>query len=101
MGEEQVHQIIDLLVAEVEERLNEREITIELTDAARDWLTKEGYDRVYGARPLKRAVQRFVEGPLARAIIAGEYAEGDLIAVDAAEDRLTFTKVESVAKLAS
>ena len=98
---EQVNRIIGLLVAGVEERLAEREITIALTDAAKNWLAEKGYDPVYGARPLKRAVQRYVEDPLARAIIAGRHSRGDRITVDAAEDGLTFAKAETAAKLAS
>ena len=98
---EQVNWIIGLLVAGVEERLAEREITIALTDAAKNWLAEKGYDPVYGARPLKREVQRYVEDPLARAIIAGRHSRGDRITVDAAEDGLTFAKAETAAKLAS
>ena len=98
---EQVNRIIGLLVAGVEERLAAREITIALTDAAKNWLAEKGYDPVYGARPLKRAVQRYVEDPLARAIIAGRHSRGDRITVDAAEDGLTFAKAETAAKLAS
>ena len=98
---EQVNRIIGLLVAGVEERLAEREITIALTDAAKNWLAEKGYDPVYGARPLKREVQRYVEDPLARAIIAGRHSRGDRITVDAAEDGLTFAKAETAAKLAS
>ena len=101
LTQQQVRRIIGILVAEVEERLSERGISIALTRAAEDWLASKGYDRVYGARPLRRAIQRFLEGPLARAIIAGEYAEGDEIIVDADEDRLTFARAGSVAKLAS
>ncbi len=98
---EQVNRIIGLLVAGVEERLAEREITIALTDAAKNWLAEKGYDPVYGARPLRREVQRYVEDPLARAIIAGRHSRGDRITVDAAEDGLTFAKAETAAKLAS
>ena len=98
---EQVNWIVELLVAGVEERLAGREITIALTDAAKNWLAEKGYDPVYGARPLKRAGQRYVEDPLARAIIAGRHSRGDRITVDAPEDGLTFAKAEAVARLAS
>ena len=101
LTQEQIHWIVDLLVAEVEERISEREMSIALTDEAKDWLVRKGYDRVFGARPLKRAVQRYVEDPVARAIIAGRYSRGDRIAADASEDGLTFAKAEIPAKLAS
>ncbi|MXW30721.1 MAG: hypothetical protein F4Z88_08390, partial [Chloroflexi bacterium] len=89
---EELHEIIDLMVRHVQERLAERSIAIHLTDAAKDWLEDEGFDPVYGARPLRRAVERHVENVIARGILAGEYVDGDAITVDAANGGLTFTK---------
>ncbi len=66
-------------------------ITIEITDAARDWLAEDGFDRVYGARPLRRAVQRHLENPMAKRIIGGEFKSGDTVLVDRGEDGLAFT----------
>ncbi len=90
---EELHEIIDLMVRHVQERLAERSIAIHLTAAAKDWLEDEGFDPVYGARPLRRAVERHVENVIARGILAGEYVDGDAITVDAANSGgLTFAR---------
>ena len=83
-------EIVDLLVAEVRERLAERDLDIELTEAAREELVREGYDPELGARPLRRTVERRVENEFARRILAGEFAEGQRIAVDFAGGEYTF-----------
>ena len=67
-------------------------MAVELSDAARAWLLKEGYDPAYGARPLRRAIQRYVENPISKGILDGAYVEGDTIAVDANAEGLTFAK---------
>ena len=92
-----IHQIVELMARAVQERLVEQEIGIELSPEAKDWLANEGYDPIFGARPLRRAVQRFVENPLANRILSGEFAQGDTVKVDINDDRkgLTFTKVET------
>ena len=77
---------MDISVAETASRLSEHGVALELTDAARDWLAQEGYDRVFGARPLRRAVQLFIENPLSRKIVAREFSEGDRITAHAADD---------------
>ena len=98
-----IHQIVELMVRAVHERLVEQEIGIELSAEAKDWLAKEGYDPIFGARPLRRAVQRYVENPLANRIISGEFGHGDtvMVDIDEASKALTFTKsadrVEEVA----
>ncbi|MBM3924491.1 MAG: AAA family ATPase [SAR202 cluster bacterium] len=92
LTQEQIKQIVKLLAKEVQERLSEQKITFELTSAAEDWLVKEGYDPVYGARPLRRALQRHVENPLARQLLAGEISEGNHVVVDVKDGNLTFTK---------
>ncbi len=83
-----IEQIVDLLLDEVRRRLTEQGIGLEVTDAARALIAREGYDPVYGARPLKRFIQREVETPVARAILAG-VREHPTIVVDARDDRLT------------
>jgi len=88
---EQIGSIVELMLAELEQRLEERELSIEITAAARDWLIKEGYDPEYGARPLRRAIEKHVETPLASRLLRGEFKEGDVILVDLAENVLTFT----------
>jgi ATP-dependent Clp protease ATP-binding subunit ClpB len=77
-------------------RLEERKIHVQLTSGARERLAREGYDPTYGARPLKRAIQRRVLDPLAQQVLEGEFLEGDTIVVDAGADGLTFAKGEAV-----
>ena len=83
LDEEHLKQIVDIQLAGVRQRLAERQIRLELTDAARTRLVREGYDPTYGARPLKRAIQREIETPLAKQILAGEVRDGQVIHVDA------------------
>jgi ATP-dependent Clp protease ATP-binding subunit ClpC len=101
LTEEQIKQIVKLLAKEVHQRLAEQKITFHLTGAAEDWLVKEGYDPVYGARPLRRAIQRHVENPLARKLLAGEISEGDHVIVDVQDNNLTFTKAAAPVAAAS
>ena len=86
----QIKQIVDLLMKDVQKRLDERGVKAELTDEAKDWLVQRGYDRVYGGRPLRRAIQRMVENPLAKRLLAGAYREGDKVIVDVEGDGLVF-----------
>ncbi len=81
------------MVEEVRSRIGERQVSITLTEAAGEWLAKEGFDPVYGARPIRRAVQRYVENPLSKRILAGELTEGDEVLIDGGEDGLIFEKV--------
>jgi ATP-dependent Clp protease ATP-binding subunit ClpB len=73
-------------------RLEERKIRVELTDAAKDLLIEDGYDPTYGARPLKRAIQRRILDPLAVRVLQGEFREGDLVRIDAAGGDLQFNR---------
>ncbi|MEK7354708.1 MAG: AAA family ATPase, partial [Chloroflexota bacterium] len=91
LNEEQLRKIVDLLAKDLEERLSERKLTLEITDAAKSWLAKAGFDPVYGARPLKRAVTHYVENPLSTRVLKGEFKDGDKIVVDLADDALTFS----------
>jgi len=84
---EHVRQIVDLQMREIAGRLADHDVKVELTDAARDWLASEGFDPQFGARPLRRALQRFVENPLSKRILSGEFHEGDTVIVDAARRR--------------
>jgi ATP-dependent Clp protease ATP-binding subunit ClpB len=90
LGREEIHRIVDIQMRDLQRRLAERKITIELTEEARQTLAERGYDPVFGARPLKRAIQRMVENPLAVQILGGEFRDGDHIIVDTS-DRETFT----------
>ena len=94
LGEEQLTHIIDLRLADLEKLLADRKITIELTPAARKAIFKSGYDRAYGARPLKRAIQRLVQDPLATKILDGTVRHGDHVVVDANKAGLTFEVAE-------
>ena len=91
LNEEQLRQVVDLLAKDLEKRLAERKLSVEITDKAKSWLAKEGYDPVYGARPLRRALEKYVENPLAIKVLGHEFKEGDTIIIDAGDDGLTFT----------
>jgi len=98
LTEEQLRHIVELMVKDLKERLAERKLGVELTDKAKSWLAKEGYDPLYGARPLRRAIERYVENPLSNKVLSGEFKEGDTILVDLKGNELTF--VSKVAKAA-
>jgi len=99
LTEEQIKQIVDMLMKDIQKRLAERNITFELTEEAKDQLAKEGFEPAFGARPLRRTLQRQVENPLSTKILQGEFKQGDHVLVDAGAEGLTFTtdlvKVES------
>jgi ATP-dependent Clp protease ATP-binding subunit ClpA len=90
LAEEQLAEIVGLLLAGVERRLAEARIALEVTDAARTYLAREGYDPTYGARPLRRAIQRLVENPLAKRILAGEFSAGATVRIDLRDGALAF-----------
>ncbi|MCH8279971.1 MAG: AAA family ATPase [Chloroflexi bacterium] len=91
LTQEQIAQIVGLMVKDVQERLSDRGITFELTPEAGLWLAKEGFDPVFGARPLRRAVQRHLENALSKGILGGKFKEGDHVVVDAGESGLVLT----------
>ena len=84
-----IGNIINLLITDLNKRLSDREITVELTDAAKQYIVDNGYDPVYGARPLKRFLQKHVETLSAKLILADEVREGDTILIDVEGDHLT------------
>jgi ATP-dependent Clp protease ATP-binding subunit ClpC len=90
LTEENLKKIIDLLVKEVEKLLSDRAIALELTDEAREWVFRKEYDPEYGARPLRRAIQRYIENPLSSKIISGEVKDGDRVKVSVEKDALVF-----------
>ena len=96
LSREHMKRIIDIQVAGLVKRLEERKIHVTLTEAAKDRLVQEGYDPSYGARPLKRTIQRRVLDPLALRVLEGDFLEGDTIIVNASGDQLTFDKQEAV-----
>jgi len=91
LTEAQLRSVVDLMVKDLQKRLEERKVGLELTDEAKSWLAKEGFDPIYGARPLRRALERYVENPLSTKLLRGEFKEGDAIVVDLGDDGLTFT----------
>jgi ATP-dependent Clp protease ATP-binding subunit ClpC len=91
---EDVERIVALQMKEVGERLSEMGLTVELTPAARQWLARQGYDPQFGARPLRRAIQRYVESPLSVKLLKGEFTRGDTVMVDAPNGDLIFTRQE-------
>ncbi len=90
LSREHIRKIVDIQLGYLHDRLAERDIRISLSDAARDKLAEAGFDPVYGARPLKRAIQQQVENPLANEILSGKFRPGDTIEVGVSEDRLAF-----------
>jgi ATP-dependent Clp protease ATP-binding subunit ClpC len=97
---EQMEEIVVMQMKEVQDRLNDHNISIELTDAARSWLAKEGYDPAFGARPLKRAIQKNVESPLSMELLGGKFKEGGAVQVDVNEEnnKIVFKISEPVKK---
>jgi len=87
-----VEQMVDLQMHGLAERMNESGLAIHLTEPARHWLAKQGYDQQYGARPLRRAIQRYVENPLSIQLLKGDFSRGDLIVIDERKNELTFTR---------
>ena len=94
---EHLKEIVEIQLRGLRQRLAERRLSLELTEAAKAFLVEEGYDPVYGARPLKRAIQRLVVQPLAMRLLAGEFSEGDTIVVDVEAGGLVFRKKAPVA----
>jgi ATP-dependent Clp protease ATP-binding subunit ClpC len=93
---EQMHEIVDLQMQEVQERLSEHDLVVELSEAARNWLANVGYDPTFGARPLRRALQKHVESPLSVSLLSGEFSAGDkiLVDVDETQNALVFRRGE-------
>ncbi len=92
LGTEQIRKIVDIQLAYLRKRLQERNLDIVLDDSARDRMGEAGFDPVYGARPLKRAIQQQIENPLAQHLLRGDFSSGDTIQVSVRDGRLTFTR---------
>jgi ATP-dependent Clp protease ATP-binding subunit ClpC len=99
LSREDISKIVAILLKDVQKRLAEEELTVKLTPAGTEFLVKHGYDESFGARPLKRAIQRFIEDPLSEKILLAEFSKGDEIEIDLAADgtKLDF-RVASAAK---
>jgi ATP-dependent Clp protease ATP-binding subunit ClpB len=96
LGREQIRSIANIQIEHLRNRLQEKDIGLDVSDAALDKLGEAGFDPVYGARPLKRAIQQYLENPLAQQLLVGEYVEGDVIRVDVRDDEITFGKLQTV-----
>ncbi|MGE5581680.1 MAG: ATP-dependent Clp protease ATP-binding subunit [Bacillota bacterium] len=92
---EQIKKIVDLMVKPVAKQLNEKGITLEITNEARDFLAKEGYDPIFGARPLRRAVQRLIENPLSEELLKGKLGPGKTVRTRVEDDKIIFQTVET------
>ena len=86
LSKEQMEQIVDLQMEEIQERLCEHDLTVDMTPAAREWLANEGFDPAFGARPLRRALQKHVESPLSISLLSGEFKSGDTVIVEVDEE---------------
>jgi ATP-dependent Clp protease ATP-binding subunit ClpB len=98
LSQEQLAEIVELQAGGLRNRLAQRRIELDLTDAAKAFLVEQGYDPAFGARPLKRTLQREVENPLAMQVLSGEVGEGDTVVVDAAEGAITFERIPAAAE---
>jgi ATP-dependent Clp protease ATP-binding subunit ClpB len=88
---EQIKEIVDIQLRRLKSLLSDRNMDVELTDGAREAIAKEGFDPIYGARPLKRALQREIQNPLAVRILEGEFKDGDTVLVDVVDGKTTFS----------
>lgn len=94
LNEEHMKKIVDLMLKQVNDRLKENNLTIEVSEKAKEWLVKKGFDPLYGARPLRRVIQKEVEDSLSEEILKGSVSPGDVVLVDVEDDKLTFKKKE-------
>ncbi|MDI6858164.1 MAG: AAA family ATPase [Dehalococcoidia bacterium] len=101
LTEKELLEIVELMVNDVRKRLADRNISLELTDAAKERLVKQGYDPVFGARPLRRLITRAVENELSKRILAGEFKEGDAVVMDVSGDEYVFSRKERITAAAS
>ncbi len=92
LSQEEIRQIVDLMLKDLFKRLAERELSVEVTDEVKDHLAKNGYSEAYGARPLRRLIQRKIEDMLAEEILSGKYAPGDTIVLKLVDDKIAFEK---------
>jgi ATP-dependent Clp protease ATP-binding subunit ClpB len=98
LTKEQIGNIVDIQLTELKKRLSQHKLKLSVTESAKKCLIEEGYDIAYGARPLKRTIQKLIENPLSLEILQGEYEEGNEVIVDAEDDAITFhTKLNTAA----
>jgi ATP-dependent Clp protease ATP-binding subunit ClpA len=95
LSPEIVSLVVDKFIIELEAQLIDRDVTIELDDASREWLAKKGYDKLYGARPLARTIQEHVKKPLAEELLFGKLVNGGRIVLRVEDDKLAFEFIEN------
>ncbi len=98
LGHDAIIKIIDILLEDVGKRLVEKDIDMRVTKKAKEFIAKEGYNPMYGARPLRRAIQRYIENPLSEELIQGRFVEGNIIQIDAGDDELVFNELLNQSK---
>ncbi len=98
LSKEEIRQIVDLMLKDLFKRLAERDLSVDVTDEVKDHLAKDGYSEAYGARPLRRLIQRKIEDMLAEEILSGKYAPGDTIRLTLVDDKITFEKAGKTRK---
>jgi ATP-dependent Clp protease ATP-binding subunit ClpB len=101
LGRAEINRIVDIQLERLRKLLRERQLELELTAEARAFLAEHGYDPAYGARPLKRAIMRYVQDPLAKRLLGGEFAPGDTIVADRAGDALQFKPAKAPSRVAA
>lgn len=94
LSKEEVRKIADIMLADLTKRLNAQDLGVEITDEVKDYLAKEGYNESYGARPLRRVIQKTIEDPIAEEILTGMYASGDLIKLKIEDEKIAFERVK-------
>ena len=94
LSREQIRMIVELMLDQVNKQLHSQGMRLEATDDARDLIASEGFDINYGARPLRRAIQRMIEDPLSEEVLLGRFSEGDVIGTEVADGKIIFRKVE-------
>jgi len=98
LSKEEIRQIVDLMLKDLFKRLAERELSIEVTDEVKDFLAKDGYSEAYGARPLRRLIQKKIEDILAEEILTNKYSAGDVILLKMEDDKIAFEKAKTSKK---
>ncbi len=101
LGEEQLKGIVDLMLKDLQNRLSEHRVSLELTEKAKAWLAKEGYDPIFGARPLRRVIERSIENTLSSQLLRDELPEGSVVKIDVDKEGKLAFKTKAAAKAAA
>lgn len=99
LSKEEIKKIVGLMLSEEKELLREKNVELEVTSGAKEIIAREGYDPDFGARPLRRAIQRLIENPLSEEILQGKFKEGDIVLVDVKDEKITFNKKKEKTKV--